>query len=117
MERTLQVERLYFLGDFRNIKFSNTLTGIPEEIARNERAVELLFMQQYLSCEIAYRRYHSLIKSIAEASIEEALEKLEKERTNTMQELYEEIRATVQPALVAEADVHETTETQEKETE
>lgn len=107
MERTVYTERLYSLGDFKNIKFSTALTGIPEEMATNDRIINLLFFQQALSCEIAYRKYYDLIdhisknlsttrniagKSVTVADPEAVLSFLEEQRTQTMQELYKEIR-------------------------
>lgn len=94
MERTLYAERLYSLGDFKNIKFSNALTGIPEELASNPRVVELLYVQQFLAIEIAYRRYYNTIDKITREKIVDILEFLEAERTQTFQELSEEIRKT-----------------------
>lgn len=103
MERTLNTERLYSLGDFKNIKFSNTLNNIPEEIAENQKAVGLMFYQQALSCEIAYRRYYDMIEKINEemstvrggrkvVDNEKVMEFLLEERQQTMKELYEELK-------------------------
>lgn len=92
MQRDLGVERLYPLGDFKNIKFSTLLKDIPEELARNETVVGLLFLQQSISCEIAYRKYYDLVNKIAKDKIENVLEYLEQQREQTMAELYEEIK-------------------------
>lgn len=103
MERSLYTERLYSLGDFKNIKFNNTLTGIPAEIANNPKAIELMFTQQFLSCEIAYRKYYDMMEKISEeytvvrngkkiADSQAVLEFLQSEREQTMAELYEEIK-------------------------
>ena len=103
MERTLLTERLYSLGDFKNIKFNNTLTGIPEEVANNERAIGQMFFLQALSCEIAYRRYYDMIEKINEefvtvkngrkvADTEAVMTFLLEERQQTMKELYEELK-------------------------
>ncbi len=103
MERTLSVERLFTLGDYKNIKFGNTLTGIPEEIANNDKAIELLFLQQFISCEIAYRRYVEMLEHISEdlsvvrggkkiADPEAVIQFLQEERTKTFSELYDEIK-------------------------
>lgn len=89
--RTLYVERLYSLGDFKNIKFSNALVGIPEHIAMNDRVVGMLFFQQALSCEIAYRKYYDVVNKIATEKIQDVLGYLEEQRTQTLKELWEEI--------------------------
>ncbi len=91
MERSLGVERLYPLGDYKNIKFVNNLSGIPEELASNDRVVSLLFLQQALSCEIAYREYYDTIDRIAKEKIQNALGYLQEQREQTLAELYEEI--------------------------
>jgi hypothetical protein len=91
MERELSVERLYFLGNYRNIKFSNLLKGIPEHIAKSDRATSLLFFQQALACEIAYRKYYEIVESIAKEEIQDAVGYLEKKREQTLEELLEEI--------------------------
>ena len=108
MERNLDVERLYFLGDYKNIKFGNQLVNIPEKVAMNDKAVELLFLHQFLSCEIAYRRYVEMLDKISQeysivkngkniADPEAVMEFLQTERAQTFAQLYEEIKQTQEP--------------------
>jgi hypothetical protein len=92
MKRDIGVERLYPLGDFKNVKFSTVLKDVPEDLAKNEKVVGLLFMQQSISCEIAYRKYYNMIDRIVKDKIENVLEYLEQQREQTMAELYEEIQ-------------------------
>lgn len=92
MERDLSVERLYFLGNYKNIKFGNTLKGIPEELAKNPKVVSLLFADQALTCDIAYRKYHELTERIVDEKITDILSYLETERQKNFAELYEEIK-------------------------
>lgn len=113
MERTLYVERLYSLGDFKNIKFSNALTGIPEELAKNDKIVGLLFFQQALSCEIAYRKYYDMVNKITTEKIQDVLSHLEEKRTQTLKELYEEIKSAEEATPKSQEDSEED---QEKET-
>lgn len=105
MERSLNVERLYSLGDYKNIKFGNTITGIPEELVNNDKVTGLLFLQQVLSCEIAYRQYVELIERINKeftveiggkkiVNAEEVMQFLQDQRSSTLNELYEEIKQT-----------------------
>jgi len=91
MTRTLGTERLYAMGNYENIKFSNILLEIPEEVAMNPKAVGLLFTQQLLSCEIAYREYKGLVDALAKTEIGEALDLLKAKRQETYKELLEEI--------------------------
>lgn len=94
MERTIYTERLYSLGDFKNIKFSTALTGIPEGLALSDTAVGLIMYQQALFCEISYRKYYNAMEHVAKNlknDPEAVMEFLLQERTQTYQELLEEI--------------------------
>ena len=92
MKRDLGIERLYPLGDFKNIKFTTILRDIPEEIAQNETIVSLLFLQQAITCEIGYREYFSMVDKIAKEKIQDVMSYLQEQREQTYLQLYEEIR-------------------------
>jgi hypothetical protein len=105
MQNKLSVERLYSLGDYKNIKFINELDGIPESFATNPKAMELLFFQQTLACEIAYRKYYEVIDYISTSlstvkggrtvvDAEQAMAYLLEQREQTFAQLYEEIKKT-----------------------
>lgn len=97
MNRNVGVERLYTLGDYKNIKFANEVVGIPEELANNPKVVELVFAQAYISCEIAYRKYVDMITEINAKygkDAESVMEFLQEQRTKTWNELYTEISGT-----------------------
>lgn len=96
MERTLSAERLYSLAEYQNIKFSNVLTGIPEEIAANQKIVELLFLQQAISCDVAYAEYKQMRETIAKEKVGDVLGYLREKREQTYKELAKEIMAEVQ---------------------
>ncbi len=107
MKREVSVERLYYLGDYKNIKMGSTTTEIPEELALNNNAVELIFVQQYLACEIAYRKYIDMIDKINQefsveirgkkvADAQKVMEFLQEQRTQTLQELLQEAKQTKQ---------------------
>ena len=87
MNRDISIERLYTLGDYKNIKFGNVLKDIPEEIAQDDKLVSLLYFQQMLSCEIAYRQYVDLLSKIKNANPDEVMEFLTEQRVQTWQEL------------------------------
>lgn len=88
METTISVERLYFLGNFKNIKISNTLAEIPEDFM-SDKVLDLLYKHQLISVEKAYRQYHEIIKDLP-ADAAEAIEFLDAERVATMEELKQE---------------------------
>lgn len=102
MERNLKVERLYFLGDYKNIKFANELLNIPDEVATNVRLTELLFTSQFIACEIAYRNYVNMLEEMNEkygmvrdgkkvVDPEAVLEFLNEQRTKNLQDILAEI--------------------------
>lgn len=84
---TYTVERLYSLGDYQNIKVSNTITQIPEAVSMDKEASKLLHVLQIIDVEYAYRVYVSLVKNLKGMSLEDSLQFLEAERTQTFQEL------------------------------
>jgi hypothetical protein len=96
MERTISIERLYFLGNFKNIKISNTLTDIPEELAMNVEVMELLYRQQLIAVEKAYRDYHEIVKNLPENETE-TLEYLDAERIQNFKDLQEAINEVYTP--------------------
>lgn len=93
MERTLYAERLYALGDFKNIKFSSTLSQIPEEVARNPHAINLLYVDMFIGMELAYRRYYAMVESLARSNVQEVIESLKTEQTKNYNELVAELGA------------------------
>jgi len=93
MKRNLTVERLYTLGDFQNIKFTNTITDIPQELSGNDNIIGLLFLQGGLSCDIAYSEYQRRRDAIKNEKVKDVLERLKEEREQTYLELKNEIES------------------------
>lgn len=87
MTRTLYSERTYNLGNYQSVKFSNALTGIPKEMAFDAHLVGLLYYNQIVEQEYAYRKYYQLIETIARDKVVDILGFLETEREQTLQEL------------------------------
>lgn len=107
MKRDLSVERLYYLGDYKNIKFGSVTKDIPEELALNNRAEELIFLQQFLACEMAYRKYIDMLEKINEdfgivrsgkriVDPEKVAEFLQEQRVQTLKELLAEAKGLVE---------------------
>lgn len=92
MNKISSVERLYSLGDFKNIKFSDSITEIPESFVLNKRAMELLRYIQILDIEDAYYRYARLMLNLKPHGVEEAMNFLETERNRTFEELLNELK-------------------------
>jgi len=78
MKRTLKLERLYYLGDYRNIKFIDEITELPDDIS--DEAVDLLRQLQFVGVDKAHQEYMALHlrKGIKGATPEEAVIELEK---------------------------------------
>lgn len=100
MERTLYAERLYSLGDFKNIKFSSALTQIPEDVARNPEAINLLYIDMYIGMELAYRRYYAMVENLARANVQEVIDGLETEQARNFGELQSVLGASKKPEIV-----------------
>lgn len=91
MKRLLRTKRLYFLGDYRNIEFSDELE-CPEHLATNDEAVGLIKFMQLLSIEEAYRKYWKLwtqtLKGL-EFKPDEAITIIQNLQTETIEKLKE----------------------------
>jgi len=88
MNKQLTVERLFSLGDYQNIKFTDSIEEIPEVIFMNPEASRYLRYLQLVDIEWAYLNYLNLRKRIPTTSAEEAMEFIETERTRTFEELF-----------------------------
>lgn len=84
MRRAISIERLYFLGDYKNIKVGTSLDDIPEEVASDSKAVGLLLKGLMLDCDMAYQEYR------------EYNERLKVERETDMMEALKEEKETVE---------------------
>jgi hypothetical protein len=92
LEQRIAVERIYNLGDYKNIKLISELTQIPQSIALNEEALSKLQYLLLVEIEQSYVQYHRIMKEAyrsesIEKSIDYALKYLETERTQTFNQL------------------------------
>ena len=94
MQRTLTTERLFSMGSFANLRFSHTLSDIPEHIALDKEAMKLLQYALLLDVEYEYRRYLILIEKIANTDPKDILEMIDAERTTTFEQLFEKTHIT-----------------------
>ena len=99
MEKDISVERLYTIANYENIKFISTLRCIPEEVAMNPEAVKLLFYGSFLECDLAYKNYLNLRKTMVEEKVTNVVEFLEEERSKTHNQLLEEIKKASEDEL------------------
>ena len=93
------MERIYSLGDFQNVKFTDTITDIPDDSLLNEDVMKSLRYLQIVEIEWSYINYMYLKSnrpSVSDAeSLEVAKEFIEKERTTAFKDLLSSI--TPQP--------------------
>ena len=95
MERTKTVERLFTLGDYQNIKFTDSVSGIPGKsliVPELDRALTAI---QLSSIQLSYFEYANLMKQVKGANIEDAIEFLNNnliERSITFKELVENLK-------------------------
>ncbi len=92
MNKSISVERLYSLGDFQNIKFTDIITEIPEVIMKSPETMKLLRYLQLVDMEWSYVNYQNLRALEPKKSLEELLEFVETERTTTFEELLKTIK-------------------------
>lgn len=87
LTRTLKVERLYSLGDYKNIKFTSELYNIPKEIAFNNDIMTRINYVLLLDVEANFRKYVELVGQINTLKVEEMMKFLDEERINTLDEI------------------------------
>lgn len=86
--RSLKYERLYPLGQYVNMKFTDEINDLPEELVLNEELVSKLRYLQMVDAEVAYRVYLKLYEKSKTLDVEElakTLEFLEGERLTTIE--------------------------------
>lgn len=87
LTRTLKVERLYSLGDYKNIKFVSEIYNVPRELAFNKEVMDKINYLMLLDIESNFRKYVELSSTINTLKIEDTMKYLEEERINTLDEL------------------------------
>lgn len=85
--REINVQRTYYLGQFKNIKFGGAVLDLPKRIWMNPEAMDLLGTLMLVSVERDFRKYQDLIRSLAGMSLEESLASLNGMRDETYREI------------------------------
>lgn len=73
IERGIKADRTFFLGQYKNIKISDALENIPENIAMNKEVMDELYYLLLITIEYAYRRYQKLNLELGELSLEDSI--------------------------------------------
>lgn len=93
LTRTLKVERLYSLGDYKNIKFTSEIYNVPRELAYNKEVMDRINYLMLLDIESNFRKYVELSSTINTLKVEDMMKYLEEERINTLDEINKIISA------------------------
>lgn len=91
MNQTVGMARLYYLGEYRNIKVEETITDIPEELINNLEFQSLLRALQIIRLEKSHISYRKLAKRVNSITHEEALallDNLEKDTIQTLEDIF-----------------------------
>lgn len=99
MEKTLYAERLYSLGDFKNIKFSQAITQIQEPFASNTEVINFLYVDMFLSMELAYRKYYAMVENLAREKVVDVISTLQTEQTRNFSEMASVLGASKTPEI------------------
>lgn len=85
MNRTIETKRLYSLGDYKNVTFTDIISDIPAEVALNSEAMSKLRVLQLIGVDLAFEKYIGLRKLLDKEEDKE--KKLEEMRETLLVEL------------------------------
>ncbi len=89
MKRSLQLERVFNLGDYKSIRFGDVIEELPADIIFDNTIVDKIRFLQMLNADISFQVYKKLNAEILkrEAKGENVLEYLETLKISTMEEI------------------------------
>jgi hypothetical protein len=73
MKQTIETRRLYPVGPYKNVTFSDIIFDVPEELIFDSEAQGLLRLLQFARMEKCYFKYVELGQKVHELGIEDAL--------------------------------------------
>jgi hypothetical protein len=72
MDRSIGLERVYNLGDYKSLRVSDYSNNIPEELATNDEFMSELRHLQLVSAELTYYNYSVMVSNLNEKETNEA---------------------------------------------
>lgn len=87
MKRTITTDRLYSLGDYRNIRFIDVIDEIPDKLLLNKDYMGAVKFLQLISIEVAFRHYLKLMEEHPISTEQAAIEALETIRQTTIESI------------------------------
>lgn len=67
MNRELTVKRIYNLGNYQNIEFTDSIAEIPQEVMLDKDLLSLIRELQFLQLELDYREYAQTFEQVNQA--------------------------------------------------
>ena len=87
MNRSLGIERVFSLGDYKSIRFSDNIQELPQEVMLNQELVDKIRYLQMLSVDSAYQKYVETMKKYGNLPEEERTSFLIEAKINTLEEI------------------------------
>jgi hypothetical protein len=87
MNRSLGIERVFSLGDYKSIRFSDIINELPQEVMLNQELIDKLRYLQMLNVDAAYQLYVDMNRRINRIPEEEKLSFLIEEKLNTLDDI------------------------------
>ena len=87
MNKTLRVERLYSLGDYKNIKITSELTDVPDTVWKDEEKVSVIEFSLLLDVESQFYKYMEMVKQQKGMTIEEVQSQILELKSDTYDKL------------------------------
>jgi hypothetical protein len=87
MSRTIGLDRVYPLGEYKNIRVSDTFT-IPEEVMLDDNYINTIVKMLMCTIEVTYLKYIKMSNKLASLSLDEQVQLLEEVKSQTMEELH-----------------------------
>ena len=92
MKDTIGMERLYNISNFNSLRVSHTVSEIPDELMFNEEFTSKLRLYQFLESERSWAKYITLYEALKELDTDKALEIIENQRVQTLNELLDLVK-------------------------
>jgi len=87
MKREIGIERLYSLGQYKNIKFADRYWEVPEEYSNNPTLIDRLYYILMVTIELEYRRYLELNQRLYGLDLGEAISYLQEVQSDIYKDI------------------------------
>lgn len=92
MNRNLTIQRIYSLGNYKNLQVTDSINDVPEELMLNEDFVRNLRLLQLLRCDQVYYDYITTSPAFVDGmKSEQALEFIERASVSTTEAMKKSI--------------------------